>query len=83
MTEAFGVLVALVLSLSAGLLLVPLRWPTGSWLLAPKLLMAALVPGVAVVAGMLAVISIVAGLPRVALPAGATAAVAGVAGSGS
>jgi acetyl esterase/lipase len=77
MTEAFGVVVALVLCLSAGLLLVPLRWPAGSWLLAPKLLVAALVPGVAVVAGTLAVVGLVAGLPLVGLPAGAAAAVAG------
>jgi acetyl esterase/lipase len=78
MTEAFGVVVALVLCLSAGLLLVPLRWPAGSWLLAPKLLVAALVPGVAAVAGTLAVVGLVAGLPLVGLPAGAAATMAGV-----
>jgi acetyl esterase/lipase len=78
MIAAVGVLVALVLFLGAGLLLVRLRWPAGSWLLAPKLLATALVPGVAVVAGTLAVVGTVAGLPLVGLTAAVAAAAAGV-----
>jgi acetyl esterase/lipase len=78
MIEAFGVVVALVLFLSTGLLLVPLRWPAGSWLLGPKLLIAALVPGVGALAGALAVVGVVAGLPLVGVLAGVAAVVAGV-----
>ena len=76
--EAVGVVVALALSLGSVLLLVPLRWPSGSWLLGPKLLVAALAPVVALVAVALAVGGIVAGLPMVVVPGGLAAATAGV-----
>ena len=78
MVEAFGVVVALVLLIGAVLLLVPLRWPAGSWLLAPKLLIAALVPGVGALASVLAVVGVVAGMPLLGVLAGVTAVVAGV-----
>lgn len=78
MVEAFGVVVALVLLIGAVLLLVPLRWPAGSWLLAPKLLVAALVPGVGALASALAVVGVVAGMPLLGMLAGVTAVVAGV-----
>lgn len=75
---AFGMAAALVLVLGGVLLLVPLRWPSGSWLLGPKLLVAALAPVMAGAASVLAAAGLVAGLPILAVVAGLAAGVFGV-----
>lgn len=72
-----GIAFALVLLLGVALLLVPLRWPRGAWLLAPKLLVAALLGGVAVVAVILTVVGAVAGVPAMAVLAATAAVIAG------